>query len=189
MTDPQDDGFLLVKCSAQSGRVLHLDLPEVGVDSPVASIRILSQPSHGHVSVNPDQTLSLVLSEDPANTAATAFSYEITYHNGSTQNVTSDVEVTAGTQKAGWSLGDYYMLEEGRDGSVVIEHGENHRKVHITAGEDGLDKADIARMEGLSAKTITAAWLEDHPEYGATPDKALSTDLGMALWQKLKAAQ
>ena len=177
---------LTTEVQAEAGRVLTITPPDA--DAAIDNIRILSQSDHGQVSVNPDNTLALVLSEDPGNTDPTDFSYEITYQNGATRTVRTDVAITEGTQQKGWSLGDYYMLEEGRDGKAVTEYGENHRKVYVTASDDGLSRAEIARAEGVSEKTVTAAWLAQRPEYGATPDKALNPDIGMELWQDLTAA-
>lgn len=164
---------------AEAGRVLNID-PEGG--DQIASIRILTQANHGHVSVNPDKSLSLVLSEDPTNTTDTAFRYEITYENGSTKEIEAKVDVKAGQEAEGWGKGDFYMLEIGTDGRVIVEHGENHRKIYVTEGTHGLTRAEIARTEGISASKITVQWLKDHPEYGATPEQALATDLGMELW-------
>lgn len=165
--------------SADAGRVLTIDLED---GSPVSGVRILTQSSHGQVSVNPDNSLSLVLSEDPKNTADTAFRYEITYADGRTQEVQAKVDVTAGQEPEGWGKGDFYMLETGADGHVVVEHGDNHRKVYITEGAHGLTRAEIAKAEGVSASQITAKWLQEHSEYGATSDKALDAQLGMELW-------
>ena len=167
------------KLTAEAGRVLTIE-PEGNGD--IASIVVLSQSSHGHVSVNPDNTLSLVLSENPDNTADTEFRYEITYTNGRTQQVQAKVDVVAGQEPEGWGQGDFYMLETGADGRVVVEHGEHHRKVHVTEGAHGLTRAEIAKAEGISASKVTAKWLQEHSEYGATPDKALDAELGMELW-------
>lgn len=164
--------------TAEAGRVLTIE----PTDSGIASIKILSQTSHGHVSVNPDKTLSLVLSEDPDNQSDTAFSYEITYQNGKTQQVQAKVDVVAGQEPDGWGKGDFYMLETGADGRAVVEHGENHRKVYVTEGAHGLTAAEIAKAEGIAVSKVTGKWLLEHPEYGATPDKALDTKIGMELW-------
>ncbi len=167
---------------AEAGRVVSIGLDDSG---PVESVRILSQSSHGHVSVNPDNSLSLVLSEDPQDASDTDFRYEITYADGRVQAVQATVDVTLGQQEQGWGLGQVYMLAKDKNDQVVVEHGENHRKVHVTEGAHGLTAADIARAEGLNAKDITATWLAKHSEYGATPDKALATDLGMQLWYNI----
>lgn len=164
--------------TAEAGRVLTIE----PTDSGIASIKILSQTSHGHVSVNPDKTLSLVLSEDPDNQSDTAFSYEITYESGKTQQIQTKVDVVAGQESDGWGKGDFYMLETGADGRAVVEHGENHRKVYVTEGAHGLTAAEIAKAEGIAVSKVTGKWLLEHPEYGATPDKALDSKLGMKLW-------
>lgn len=166
--------------TAEAGRVLTIDTDG---SAPIASVRVLSQSSNnGHVSVNSDNSLSLVLSEDPANKADTAFSYEITYANGRTQQVQAKVDVKDGQEPEGWGQGDFYVLETGTDGRMVVEHGENHRKIHVTEGAHGLTRAEIAKAEGISASQVTAKWLQQHSEYGATPDKALNSELGMELW-------
>lgn len=168
--------------TAEAGRVLTIDADD---SAPVESVRILSQPGHGHVGVNPDNSLSLVLSEDPRNEADTAFRYEITYADGRVQEVLAEVDVTPGQQQQGWGLGQVYMLAQDGNDRLVIEHGENHRKVHVTEGAHGLTAAEIARAEGLAARDITTDWMIQHPEYGATPDKALATELGMPLWYRI----
>lgn len=166
--------------AAEAGRVTTIQ-PK-GNSDEIASIRILSQSSHGHVSVNPDNSLSLILSEEPKNQADTEFRYEITYKNGGFQEVQAKVDVIAGQEPEGWGQGDFYMLETGSDGRVVVEHGENHRKVYVTEGAHGLTRAEIAKAEGIPVSQVTGNWLKDHLQYGATPDKALDTELGMELW-------
>lgn len=183
-TDPVDPGSAPLAprtdaLTAEAGRVLTID---VDGSAGIAGIRILSQASHGHVSVNPDNSLSLVLSENAEDQSDTAFRYEIIYENGRTQQVEAKVSVTSGSEPEGWGKGDFYMLETGRDGRVVVEHGENHRKIYVTEGAHGLTRAEIAKAEGIAASKITAEWLQDHSEYGATADKALDTKLGMELW-------
>ena len=168
--------------TAEAGRVAIITPEDTG---DIASIRILTQGEHGHVSVNPDNSLALVFSEDPGDADAVGFSYEITYADGSTRAVNAEVSLTASQQKAGWSLGDSYMLETDADDRLVIEHGDNHRKVYITGSENGLTAADIAKAEGISANKITAAWLEANPEYGGSEDMALAPDLGVQLWYGL----
>lgn len=172
-----------IRFRAEAGRVTILE-PAAG-DDDIASIRILTQGRNGHVSVNPDNSLALVMSEDPGNTGRVDFRYEVTYSDGRTQEMQARVNLTKGLQENGWGQGDFYMLEEGQDGRVVVEHGDNHRKVYITAGNDGLSRSDIARAEGISSKKITAEWLADHPEYGATEDMALNKEMGMALWTSI----
>lgn len=80
------------------------------------------------------------------------------------------------------------MLETDANDRLVIEHGDNHRKVYVTGSNDGLTAADIARAEGISVDRITAAWLEANPEYGGSEDMALAPELGKALWYGLTHA-
>ena len=180
--------------SATAGRVQVIDPVGTSVDTlskgaEISGIRILEQAAHGHASVNPDNTIALVLSEDPQDAGANAFRYEITYADGNTREVEARISVEAGPQKEGWAQGNVYMLEEDAKGNLVVEHGENHRKVHVTDGAHGLTAAEIARAEGLNAGAITAKWLAEHPEYGATPDKALSSELGIKLWYHITSQQ
>ena len=170
--------------SAEAGRVANFK-PLEGETDAISHVKVLSQGEHGHVSVNADNSLSLVLSRDPGQTDALRFEYEITFNDGRTQVAAAEVTVTPGTQLAGWGQGNFYMLEEAVDGSVVVEHGDNHRKVHITGSSDGLSRADIAAIEGVTVDKITAKWLAQNEEYGATPEKALSTGLGMELWYEI----
>lgn len=176
---PEPLPLRLDNLSAEAGRVLTFT---PAADGSITSITILSQGEHGHVSVNPDLSLSLVLSENPDQTGPLDFSYQITYADGRTQEVATQVTLTPGLQQDGWGQGALYMLEEDQAGNVIVEHGDNHRKVYVTEGDHGLTAAEIAKAEGLAVKDITVSWLKKHPEYGATADKALSTELGMKLW-------
>ncbi len=184
--EPETPTSRVEEFSAMAGRVLTIDPART---AEISSIRILEQATHGHVSINPDNSISLVLSENPHNTDANGFRYEITYDDGRVENVEANVSVEASAQEAGWALGNVYMLEQDTAGDLIIEHGENHRKVHVTAGAHGLTAAEIAKAEGVKAADITAQWLADHPEYGATSDKALSTEMGMKLWYHINSAQ
>lgn len=179
---------LSLNWTAEAGRVVNL-APLEGEMGAISQIKILSQGSHGHVSANPDHSLSLVLSRDPGQTDTLRFEYEITYDDGRTQEAVAEVKVTPASQKGGWGQGNFYMLEEAADGRIVVEHGDNHRKIHITGSSDGLTRDDIAKAEGLPAGKITSKWLAEHAEYGATPEKALSAGLGMELWSDLTAAR
>ena len=184
--DTSEPGILLpetsVSLTAEAGRVLTIN-PSSNED--VSSVRILSQAEHGHVSVNPDFGLTFVASENPGDTDGTGFRYEITYANGDTKEVEIDLDFTESQQQQGWGKGEFYMLEEDRNGSLVIEHGENHRKIYATESDQGLTAAQIAKMEGIDPERVSADWLAKHPEYGATPETALSTELATDLWYKL----
>lgn len=175
--------------TAEAGRVLYFTPATGDVTSPISEVKILSQATHGHVSVNSDNSLSLVLSEDPTNTDAIDFRYEIIHADGQRQEVDIAVEVTSATQDAGWGLGNFYMLEEDSGGQIIVEHGDNHRKVYITGSDDGLTRADIARAEGIPIEKINSRWMAENPEYGASPEMALSTDIGIELWTSLTSAR
>jgi hypothetical protein len=163
-----------------AGRVTTL---EHGGDN-IASIRVIEGPQFGNLTVNPDNTLALVLS-DSTQTGQISFSYEVTYGNGSTGTFSETMDVTASAQALGWGRGDHYMLEEDADGNVVVEHGELHREVYVSGGDTALSADDIARIEGLNASEITGAWLAGHPEYGGSSDMALETDLALELWKTI----
>ena len=119
----------------------------------IASVRVLDKPDLGNLTVNPDNTLALVLS-NTNETGNISFRYEVTYEDGSSETVNQSVKVIPGTQAKGWGSGDYYELEEGDDGAYVIEHGDNHRKVHISGDEDALSVRDIAALEGIDPREI-----------------------------------
>lgn len=164
---------------AEAGRVTHI---APSADTKIADVSIVTQSSYGHVSVNPDKSISLVLSEDPTRTEPVSFTYDVSYLDGRTETVTTSVEVTPSQQAAGWGQGEFYMLEEDKNDGLVIEHGENHRKFYLTMGDHGLTAADIAAREGLEVSKITPGWLMKHPEYGGSEGMALKADLGMKLW-------
>ncbi|MGF1469639.1 MAG: LamG-like jellyroll fold domain-containing protein, partial [Sandaracinaceae bacterium] len=147
------------KVQVYAGRVSTLDTGE----DDVASIRILSGPQHGNLTVNPDNTLALVLSTSDK-TSDVSFRYEVTYDDGSTKAFNQSLDVIRGPQADGWAEGNFNMLEEGADGNVVVVHGDVHRKVYISESDDALSAADIAALEGLRTSDITARWLADHPE-------------------------
>ena len=150
----------------------------------IASIEILSKPDWGNVTVNPDNTMALVLSMGQS-TGNLSYSYKVTYDDGSTEVVDQPLRVVAGSQADGWGSGDYYTLEEGDDGSFVVEHGDAHRKVYLSDSDDALSASDIAALEGLSANQITGKWLAANPEYGADESMALKADIGMDLWNEI----
>jgi hypothetical protein len=163
-----------------AGRVTTLDPGE-----NVVSVRILEKPEVGNLTVNPDNTLALVLT-GTKHSGPLSFEYEATYADGTTQTLTQTVDVTPLQQLKGWSTGEnVYMLETDEAGHLVIEHGDNHRLVHISASDDALSAADIAALEGIREDQITAQWLMQNKEYGASPDMALDPTVGMRLWREL----
>ncbi|MEM6742865.1 MAG: hypothetical protein AAF676_03880, partial [Pseudomonadota bacterium] len=148
-----------------------------------ASVRLLSQPEHGHVSVNPDGTLALVLTLTDY-VGELSFDYEVELPGGGTEVRTAEIEAIPGLQEAGWGTGaNHYMLAVDEDDRVIVEHGDNHRKVYITESEDGLTAEDIAAHEGVAVETVTGSWLRDQrPAYGASEELALVEKLGAELW-------
>ena len=163
------------------GRVSTLE--HMGDD--VASIRILDGADWGNVTVNPDNTMALVLSMEPSKTGPLEFTYEVTRTDGSVETVTQKLNAVAGSQEAGWGDGDFYNLEEGADGNLIVEHGDIHRKVYVSGSDDALSLEDIAALEGISLHEVKGYWLEDHPEYGGSPDMALTEEAAGKIWTHL----
>lgn len=164
-----------------TGRVSTL-MPE-GDD--IASIRILEGLEHGNVTVNPDNTLAVVLTQTDL-TGDMAFSYEVTHNDGTTSVHDVDLDVVGGAQEGGWGTGEaHYMLETDADDRVIVDHGENHEKVYISGSSDALSLEDIAALEGLNVSDINGAWLAENGGYGASEGMALAQDAGRALWDHL----
>ena len=163
--------------SALSGRVTTLELP--GDD--VTGIKILSGPQYGNVTVNPDNTLAVVLT-GTTDTGNLNFTVETTASDGSTSTQTVGLDVTAGPQSGGWGLGEFYMLETDENDDVVVEYGENHREVYVSGDSNALTLADIAAIEGISVNQIKGSFFANNPEYGASEGMALAEDAGMKLW-------
>lgn len=168
------------------GRVTTL---EIANSSSVQSVRVLQGPDHGNLTVNPDNTLALVMSHEPRFSGQIDFSYEITRADGSRTVQNSTVSVQPSTQQAGWGAGNFYMLEEDRNGSIIVEQGDNHRKVYVSGGSDAFSLADIAAREGVGVGQITQAWLVAHPEYGGSAEMALDVNAGMQVWGAINGTQ
>lgn len=167
--------------SVSGGMVTTL---EIDTDRSIASITILGDPDVGNVTVNPDNTLAVVLSgSDYSGTLS--FDIEVTYGNGAIKTQTVTLDVAEPEQAAGWGVGEHYMLETDDNGDLIVEAGESHRKVYVTGSADGLTADDIAKLEGVDASAITGKWLVEHPEYGGSEDMALASDIGMELWYEL----
>ena len=90
--------------------------------------------------------------------------------------------VSAPRPQPGGDAVSHHQLALDNAGNCVFEPGENHRKVYVTAGSDGLSIADIAAREKIAAAKINGEWLEANPEYGSSPDMALDQDAGMRVW-------
>ena len=166
-----------------SGRVSVLALDTASVQS----IRIVDHPDVGALSVNPDNTLALTLTGSDFR-GKLPFSYEVTYKNGHTETVKETVTVAAGPEKAGWGIGDHYMLQTDAHDDLIVESGDIHRKVYISGSDDALTLKDIADHVGLSLKELTEKdykWFRMHGQdldLGGTEATALDPEAGMALW-------
>ena len=169
-----------IESSAIEGRVTTLTIDE----DNIASIEVLSKGEHGNVTVNPDNTLALVLTKSGSD-ADISFDIRVTYANGEIEDRTVNVDVTEGEQDAGWGVGNYYKLETDVNDRTVVEHGDNHRKVHVSGSEDALTLQDIANIEGVALWKVNGAFLIEHEEYGSSPDMALAVDAAKTLWTGL----
>ncbi|MCR9140392.1 MAG: hypothetical protein NXI27_30825, partial [Alphaproteobacteria bacterium] len=147
----------------------------------IANVSVIDGPAYGNATVNPDNTIALVLSGSDYS-GSLSMTMEVTYSDGSTEIISPQLEVAAPTQEAGWGAGDHYMLATDDNGDVIVETGDNHRKVFVSGSEEALTRADIAALEGLTEADITTDWLIDNPEYGGSEGMALSSDAGMDLW-------
>ncbi|TCS59819.1 Ca2+-binding RTX toxin-like protein [Primorskyibacter sedentarius] len=150
-------------------------------------VTIIDAPDEGRLTVNPDNSLALVLTGSDY-TGPLSFTGEVVAADGSTSRQTVNLRVTEPSQEGGWGTGaDHYMLETDADGELIIETGDNHREVYVSASPDALTIADIAAREGISTSAVNGEWLTAHPEYGSSPGMALAVDVGMELWQELSA--
>ena len=151
---PLDASF---NASAISGRVTTLELPE----GDIASVKIISGPQYGNVTVNPDNTLAVVLS-GTTETSDLNFSIQTTSSTGAVTTHDVNLDVSAGPQAGGWGLGEFYMLETDENDEIIVEHGENHREVYVSDSDDALTLADIAAIEGLNVVRYNSNWLAEH---------------------------
>lgn len=164
------------------GRVSTL---EVANQENVASVRVLDGPSHGNLTVNPDNTLSLVMSMDHTFSGSMNMSYEVSYNDGSTQTFNDTVNVQPVTQGAGWSQGNHYMLETDSNGDLIVEAGDNHREIYVSGSNDALSVEDIAAIEGISSSAITGGWLAANPQYGGSEGMPLDAPAARLLWDSV----
>jgi hypothetical protein len=141
-------------------------------------------PEFGNVSVNPDNTMALVLTQTQQ-TGQISFGYEVTYADGSVQTVQQSLTVTPGTQDLGWGAGDFYQLEIGEDGNFVVEHGDDHREIYVSNSPDALTAADIARIANVDVSQVNGHWLANNPQFGSGPETALAPEIGMDLWRTI----
>ncbi|MEM8823996.1 MAG: hypothetical protein AAGF30_10340, partial [Pseudomonadota bacterium] len=154
----------------------------------VVSVDILDKPDIGNLTVNPDNTLALVLT-GTTDDGPLSFSYNVTFADGSTQSVAKTVDVQPLNYQSGWSTGEnIYMLETDEHGGLVIEHGDVHRTVHVSNDATALSREDLAKLHKVGKDEVTAEWLMSREEYGSTPDLALNEELGAELWNALTDA-
>ena len=162
-----------------AGRVATLSPP----GSDVVGVNIVSGVQHGSLTVNPDNSFALVMTQSNF-TGSQSFTYEATHTDGSISTHTVNLNVTPGLQAKGWATGEtHYMLETDANDRVIVEHGENHVKVYVSSSSNALSRADIAQMEGISIGDVTGQWLANHGGYGQSEALALDEDAGMALWE------
>lgn len=163
--------------SVMAGRVATLD----PAAADVTGLRIVNGLDHGNVTVNPDGTFAVVMTQS-AFTGAQSFTYEATHGDGTTTLHQVDLNVGAGAQAGGWGTGEsQYMLATDASDKVIVEHGEVHTKVYVSGANDALSLADIAAIEGMSVSQVTGAWLAASG-YGQSEGLALDQQAGMVLW-------
>jgi len=167
--------------SVDGGRVTTLELD---TDRKITSIEIIDPPARGNLTVNPDNSLALVLSGNDYS-GSLSFDFKVTFSNGDTETKSVALTVAEPQQESGWGQGKHYMLEVNANGDLIVETGDNHRKVYVSESEDALSRSDIAALEGLTESQITQQWLLDNPEYGGSEGMALATDVGMEVWYGL----
>lgn len=164
------------------GRTTTLQLEDF---ETAQSITVIDSPDHGQLTVNPDNSLALVMTESDY-TGSLDFTIEVTNASGQTSQQTISMNVTQGSQAAGWATGaNHYMLETDDDGELVIETGDNHREVYVSGSSDALSIADIAAAENIQEWQVNAQWLANNPQYGSSPETALDMDAAMMLWGEL----
>ncbi len=150
----------------------------------IAQIEILTKPEHGNVTVNPNGTLAVVMTDSDF-FGQQSFQYRATYQDGQSDVIDQTLLVSPSPQALGWGSGDHYMLRTDENDAVIVEHGDNHRKVYVSGNPQALGLRDIAALEGLDVNEITPGWLSRHEEYGATPEMALDQQAGGILWQMI----
>jgi len=157
----------------------------------VTDIQILSGVEYGKLTVNPDNSLALVMTASTFS-GTQSFTYEATYADGSTSTHQVDLNVLESPQDGGWGTGDFYMLRTDANDDVLVEYGDVHRDVFITGSDDALSLEDIAALEGISVDDMGDQWwqwLAERPEYGGSEDMALTTEVGMQLWSEITVGQ
>lgn len=167
--------------SVDGGRTTTIQLDTA---KTIASVEITEGPAVGNATVNPDGSIALVLTGSDYD-GALSVGYKVTYADGSSATEVMELSVAPVTQAAGWGMGEHYMLETDAAGDVIVETGDNHRKVFVSESKEALSLADIAAREGIPVENIDGQWLLANGEYGASEGMALASDAGMALWYEL----
>ncbi|MEL6418108.1 MAG: right-handed parallel beta-helix repeat-containing protein [Pseudomonadota bacterium] len=160
-------------------------------DDSITEIRILSDVEHGNLTVNPDNSLALVMTTSDFS-GTQSFTYEATHADGSTTTHDVSLNVVDGPQAGGWGTGDFYMLRADENDDVIVEHGDIHRDVFISGSDDALTLEDIAALEDITVEEMGDQWwkwLEEHPEYGGSADMAVTPEVGMQIWFEITAGQ
>lgn len=176
--DPIALGDSTVPVAVMGGRVSTLAAED---HETAQSIRIIEGPEHGNLTINPDNTMALVMTTSDF-TGSMDFRYEVTEADGTVREYEQSVTVAEGTQGAGWGQGQHYLLETDSNGDTIVETGDDHRKVFVSDSDDALSRAEIAALEGVDESVITGQWLAQNGVYGATEGLALKPDVGMDLW-------
>ena len=165
--------------SVVAGRVTTLTLGD-----DVTDIRVIDGPDHGNLTVNPDKSLALVLTGSDSEEDL-QFTVEVQYADGSTDTVVKSLTVEAGTQGGGWGLGDFYTLETDASGELIVETGEDHRKVYVSGSDDALSRAEIAKLENVSIDEVNIKFFKTYLQYGATDGLAVDEEVGQLIWDGL----
>lgn len=96
-------------------------------------------------------------------------------------------------QKRGFSSGEHYWLAQDAQGNFMPEPGRNHRKIYVSGSAVAMNAAAVASHAGVSAGTVTGAWLAARPIYGGSEGMAVTYDLALLitaqLWGSGKSAR
>ena len=90
--------------------------------------------------------------------------------------------------KNGWAPADYYMLETDASGDLVIEPGENHRRIYVSKAPAAWTAASIAAAAGIAPNGVTGAWLLGHPAYGQSEASAVIPALATLIINAMQPA-
>ena len=147
-------------------------------------LRIVSSVEHGTITVNPDNTFALVMTQSDFS-GAQSFTYEATSADGTVTLHQVDLNVSPRTTEYGWATGeDHYMLATDAEDNIVVEHGDTHQTVYISGSDSALSLSNIATAEGMDVADLTGEWLANS-SYGQTEDTALDLEAGMMAWNTL----